>query len=432
MKFYSLSTPQHNVSFRKAVIEGLAPDRSLYFPEVIPRLDASHTDKDSHRPFEELAFDALWPFVSPDLSASELSEVLQKTLHFELPLVAVGDYLALELYHGPTLAFKDIGARFMAECLGLFNQKEQKSKKTVVLVATSGDTGGAVASGFLGVENVEVVILYPKGKISDVQELQMTTFHQNIRAIAVDGTFDDCQRWVKQAFVDADLKQQIDLTSANSINVARWLPQMLYYLKAYHQLRESGERRDLVVSVPSGNFGNLCAGLLTQQMGIPFKRFIAATNVNDTVVRYLEGSDYSPKETVPTLSNAMDVSDPSNFIRIETLLGSDTLRKQLKGYRFTDGETLEAIASIDKLHAYCAEPHGAIAYLGLERDQLYIDRELGIFLETAHPIKFAAAVEKALNRPLEEPEVIKALRHKSAQNERLSTYEGLKSVLLSY
>ena len=432
MKFYSLSTPQHNVSFRKAVIEGLAPDRSLYFPEVIPRLDASHTDKDSHRPFEELAFDALWPFVSPDLSASELSEVLQKTLHFELPLVAVGDYLALELYHGPTLAFKDIGARFMAECLGLFNQKEQKSKKTVVLVATSGDTGGAVASGFLGVENVEVVILYPKGKISDVQELQMTTFHQNIRAIAVDGTFDDCQRWVKQAFVDADLKQQIDLTSANSINVARWLPQMLYYLKAYHQLRESGERRDLVVSVPSGNFGNLCAGLLTQQMGIPFKRFIAATNVNDTVVRYLEGSDYSPKETVPTLSNAMDVSDPSNFIRIETLLGKDTLRKQLKGYRFTDGETLEAIASIDKLHAYCAEPHGAIAYLGLERDQLHIDRELGIFLETAHPIKFAAAVEKALNRPLEEPEVIKALRHKSAQNERLSTYEGLKSVLLSY
>ena len=432
MKFYSLSTPQHNVSFRKAVIEGLAPDRSLYFPEVIPRLDASHTDKDSHRPFEELAFDALWPFVSPDLSASELAEVLQKTLHFELPLVAVGDYLALELYHGPTLAFKDIGARFMAECLGLFNQKEQKSKKTVVLVATSGDTGGAVASGFLGVENVEVVILYPKGKISDVQELQMTTFHQNIRAIAVDGTFDDCQRWVKQAFVDADLKQQIDLTSANSINVARWLPQMLYYLKAYHQLRESGERRDLVVSVPSGNFGNLCAGLLTQQMGIPFKRFIAATNVNDTVVRYLEGSDYAPKETVPTLSNAMDVSDPSNFIRIETLLGKDTLRKQLKGYRFTDGETLEAIASIDKLHAYCAEPHGAIAYLGLERDQLNIDRELGIFLETAHPIKFAAAVEKALNRPLEEPEVIKALRHKSAQNERLSTYEGLKSVLLSY
>ena len=432
MKFYSLSTPQHNVSFRKAVIEGLAPDRSLYFPEVIPRLDASHTDKDSHRPFEELAFDALWPFVSPDLSASELSEVLQKTLHFELPLVPVGDYLALELYHGPTLAFKDIGARFMAECLGLFNQKERKNKKTVVLVATSGDTGGAVASGFLGVENVEVVILYPKGKISDVQELQMTTFHQNIRAIAVDGTFDDCQRWVKQAFVDADLKQQIDLTSANSINVARWLPQMLYYLKAYHQLRESGERRDLVVSVPSGNFGNLCAGLLTQQMGIPFKRFIAATNVNDTVVRYLEGSDYSPKETVPTLSNAMDVSDPSNFIRIETLLGSDTLRKQLKGYRFTDGETLEAIASIDKLHAYCAEPHGAIAYLGLERDQLHIDRELGIFLETAHPIKFAAAVEKALNRPLEEPEVIKALRHKSAQNERLSTYEGLKSVLLSY
>ena len=432
MKFYSLSTPQHNVSFRKAVIEGLAPDRSLYFPEVIPRLDASHTDKDSHRPFEELAFDALWPFVSPDLSASELSEVLQKTLHFELPLVAVGDYLALELYHGPTLAFKDIGARFMAECLGLFNQKEQKSKKTVVLVATSGDTGGAVASGFLGVENVEVVILYPKGKISDVQELQMTTFHQNIRAIAVDGTFDDCQRWVKQAFVDADLKQQIDLTSANSINVARWLPQMLYYLKAYHQLRESGERRDLVVSVPSGNFGNLCAGLLTQQMGIPFKRFIAATNVNDTVVRYLEGSDYSPKETVPTLSNAMDVSDPSNFIRIETLLGSDTLRKQLKGYRFTDGETLEAIASIDKLHAYCAEPHGAIAYLGLERDQLHIDRELGIFLETAHPIKFAAAVEKALNRPLEEPEIIKALRHKSPQNERLSTYEELKTVLLSY
>jgi len=207
---------------------------------------------------------------------------------------------------------------------------------------------------------------------------------------------------------------------------------MLYYLKAYHQLRESGERRDLVVSVPSGNFGNLCAGLMTQQMGIPFKRFIAATNVNDTVVRYLEGSDYSPKETVPTLSNAMDVSDPSNFIRIETLLGKDTLRKQLKGYRFTDSETLEAIASIDKLHAYCLEPHGAIAYLGLERDQIDIDRELGIFLETAHPIKFAAAVEKALNRPLVEPEVIKALRHKSPQNERLSTYEELKSVLLSY
>ena len=432
MKFYSISTPRHQVSFRTAVIEGLAPDRSLYFPEYIPKIDPSHLDNTSNRSFEDLAFDALWPFVEADLSSNELVNVLQKTLHFDLPLVAVGEYVSLELYHGPTLAFKDIGARFMAECLGLFNQKVQKTKKTVVLVATSGDTGGAVASGFLGVENVEVVILYPNGKISEVQELQMTTFHENIRAIAVDGSFDDCQRMVKQAFVDNELKSAIDLTSANSINVARWLPQMLYYLKTFHQLRESGERRDIVVSVPSGNFGNLCAGLLTQQMGIPFKRFIASTNVNDTVVRYLNGADYIPKATIGTLANAMDVSDPSNFIRIQTLFREGELRKILCGYSFTDSQTLEAIAYIDQHHGYCAEPHGAIAYLGLEHDQLNTENELGIFLETAHPIKFASAVERALNRTLEEPESIKALRLKTPQTEQLSTYEDLKAVLLSY
>lgn len=432
MNFYSLSTPKHQVPFHRAVIEGLAPDRSLYYPSSIAKLDPSHTDPSSHRSFEDLAFDALWPYVMPDLTAEELTEVLQKTLHFDLPLVPVNPYLALELYHGPTLAFKDIGARFMAECLGLFNKKLNKTKKTVVLVATSGDTGGAVASGFLGVENVEVVILYPNKKISEVQELQMTTFNQNIRAIAVDGSFDDCQHWVKQAFVDEQLKAAIDLTSANSINVARWLPQMLYYLKTYHTLRESNEKRALVVSVPSGNFGNLCAGLLTQQMGIPFDRFIASTNVNDTVVRYLNGEKYAPRKTIATLSNAMDVSDPSNFIRIETLVGRERLKNELRAYRFTDEQTLEAITHLDQNCGYVAEPHGAIAYLGLEQEGLDPDKELGIFLETAHPIKFAAAVEKALNRNLEEPEAIKALRSLKARKEFLSTYEDLKKVLLSY
>ena len=431
MKFYSLSNPDHKVSFREAVIEGLAPDRSLYFPEQIPKIDPSHLDPDSHRSFEELSYEALYSFVSEDMSPEELKAIIRKTVHFELPLVPVGDYLSLELFHGPTLAFKDIGARFMAECLGLFHKKDQKTKKTVVLVATSGDTGGAVASGFLGVENVEVVILYPDQKISDVQELQMTTFHRNIKAVAVQGTFDDCQRLVKQAFVDTDLKSQIDLTSANSINVARWLPQMLYYLKTFHSLREAGEKRDLIVSVPSGNFGNSCAGMLAYKMGVPFKRFVTATNTNDTVVRYLDGQGYHPQPTVPTLSNAMDVSDPSNFVRIQELFEPQELQQFIHACSFDDVQTVEAIKYIYKEYHYTAEPHGAIAFLGLENEKLDTDKELGIFLETAHPIKFAAAVEKALDIKIKEPEAISALREKKREKGALSNYQELKTLLLN-
>ena len=315
MHYYSLSNPNEITSFSKAVVNGIAPDRGLYFPSEIPKLPASFFETIEQMDVHEMALTAIEAFVGDEIPRTELKRIVKTTLDFEFPVVPVDDQIgSLELFHGPTLAFKDVGARFMAQCLGYFNQQNSDQKVTV-LVATSGDTGGAVANGFLGVEGIEVVILYPKGKVSEVQEQQLTTLGQNITALEVDGVFDDCQDMVKTAFLDTEITNQRKLTSANSINVARWLPQMLYYFLAYRQLKK--KKQPLVVAVPSGNFGNICAGMIAQQMGLPIDHFIAATNVNDAVPSYLESGNYQAVKTTPTISNAMDVGDPSNFVRIQ-------------------------------------------------------------------------------------------------------------------
>jgi threonine synthase len=360
MNFYSLNKIAPNVSFKDAVIKGLAPDKGLYFPEKIIPLSKEFLNNIENLSNEEIAFEVIKQFVADEIPEKELKEIIKETLNFDFPIVPIEENIAaLELFHGPTMAFKDVGARFMARCLGYFN-KEEKTAKVTVLVATSGDTGGAVASGFLGVEGVDVVILYPSGKVSDVQEKQLTTLGQNITALEVDGTFDDCQSMVKIAFLDAELIANKNLTSANSINVARWLPQMFYFFFAYKQLKS--KNKDLIFSVPSGNFGNICAGLMAHKLGLPVKKFIAATNINDIVPDYLKTGIYAPKPSKQTISNAMDVGDPSNFVRVLEIFNNDDvkLKEVLSSYSFTDKETQHAMKEIKEKHHYIADPHGAV------------------------------------------------------------------------
>jgi threonine synthase len=335
---------------------------------------------------------------------------------------------ALELFHGPTMAFKDVGARFMANCLGIFS-KGQNTEVTV-LVATSGDTGGAVANGFIGVPGVKVVILYPSGKVSDIQERQLTTLGQNISALEVNGTFDDCQAMVKEAFLDKEITQQKKLTSANSINVARWLPQMLYYILAYKALKK--KNFPIIFSVPSGNFGNICAGMVAHRLGMPVKQFIAATNSNDTVPNYLNTRTYLPKKSVPTISNAMDVGDPSNFIRIDTIYQKsfDLLSNHLSSYSFNDDQTKKAILEVYNNYNYVMDPHGAVGFLGLKEYQKDYPETLGVFLETAHPVKFLSVVEETLNIKIPLPTEIEKLLHKEKVSIKIDKYEELKKYLL--
>jgi threonine synthase len=427
MIYHSLSNPAHKVSFREAVIRSLAPDRGLYYPVQIPSFSREFWDSLSTKTLEELACRIMQPLVGEDITPSELERIVGHTLSFEFPLVPVGPHYALELFHGPTLAFKDVGARFMAQCLALFT--EPAERKTV-LVATSGDTGGAVAAGFLGVPGVQVVILYPKGRVSALQERQLTTSGQNISALEVAGTFDDCQAWVKQAFLDKDL-QTCGLTSANSINVARWLPQMFYYISAVRHLQTITDQ-PLVFSVPSGNFGNMAAGLLAQRMGLPVAHMIAATNANATVPRYLESGQYAPWPTQSTLSNAMDVSDPSNFVRIRALMGQklSVLRQKLTAYSFSDTQTRWAMQALYR-EGYLADPHGAVAWLGL---QAFLEKEqdsyCGVFLETAHPVKFSPEVQQILGQEPEAPERVKGVFSLPMQKETIATYAQLKERLL--
>lgn len=354
---------------------------------------------------------------------------MKETLSFEFPVKSIESNVSvLELFHGPTLAFKDVGARFMAGSLGYFIQKGNLGKVTV-LVATSGDTGGAVANGFLGVDGIDVVILYPKGKVSEIQEKQLTTLGQNIQAIEVDGTFDDCQGMVKKAFLDSEITDRRQLTSANSINLARWLPQMFYYFLAYRQLETTN---NLAFSVPSGNFGNICAGLLAKKMGLPIDTFVAANNANDTVTRFMKSQDYQAKQSVQTISNAMDVGDPSNFVRILELFGHHfkDLKKHLMAMSYTDSETNAAIRSVCQKHNYLMDPHGAVGYLGL-KDFLKINPEYtGVFLETAHPVKFLKTVEKASGAKVDMPESIAGIMDKKKKSFQLSTYAELKEFLL--
>jgi threonine synthase len=345
-------------------------------------------------------------------------------------VVDIEDNVAtLELFHGPTMAFKDVGARFMANCLGYFS--EEKSEEVTVLVATSGDTGGAVANGFLGVDGVKVVILYPSGKVSDIQERQLTTLGQNITALEVDGTFDDCQKMVKTAFLDEALLSKMQLTSANSINVARWLPQLFYFLFAYKQAKSQG--KEIVFAIPSGNFGNICAGMVAQKLGMPVKQFVAATNVNDTVPEFMKTGNYNPKPSTATISNAMDVGDPSNFIRIRHLFNDDLekLRANLSSYSFTDEETKIAMKSIYNNSKYIADPHGAVGYLGLKKYQEKNPYTYGIFLETAHPVKFLDVVENVIPETITIPEQIKKVMDKEKKSISAKSYDDLKSFLLN-
>ncbi len=429
MNYYSLNNQAPKVPFKEAVIRGIAPDRGLYFPKSISSLPSSFFETIEDLTDHEIAFNAIHQFVSNDIPNDKLKNILAEVLDFGFPLVEIeNEVAALELFHGPTMAFKDVGARFMAQCLGYFS--EAATNKITVLVATSGDTGGAVANGFLGVEGVKVVILYPSGKVSDIQERQLTTLGQNITALEVEGTFDDCQKMVKNAFLDEDLLQKMQLTSANSINVARWLPQMFYFLFAYKQAKSKG--KEIVFSVPSGNFGNICAGIMAQRLGMPVKHFVAATNVNDTVPKFMETGNYDPKPSTATISNAMDVGDPSNFIRIRHLFNDDfeVLAQNLSSYSFTDKETKEAMVSIYKNSTYITDPHGAVGYLGLRKYQEKHSESYGIFLETAHPVKFLDVVEETIGHELEIPSQIKKVMDKKKESIPIKTYKELKGFLL--
>ena len=429
MNYYSLHKEATNVSFKEAVIKGLAPDKGLYFPETITPLSPDFIQHISNYSNEEIALEVIQQFVGNEIPENVLKEIIKETLCFDFPVVDIEDSIkTLELFHGPTMAFKDVGARFMARCLGYFNKDHDKD--VTVLVATSGDTGGAVASGFLGVKNVNVVILYPSKKVSEVQEKQLTTLGQNIKALEVAGTFDDCQAMVKNAFLDESLLSKMQLTSANSINIARWLPQMFYFFFAYKQLVD--KEQQLVFSVPSGNYGNICAGMLAKKLGLPIHQFIAATNANDIIPEYLQTEEYHPKPSVQTISNAMDVGDPSNFIRIQQLYNNkfNLLKEDLYSYSYTDYQTREAMLHLYKKCDYVADPHGAVGYLGIKTYQKEHPNTQCIFLETAHPVKFLDVVEPVINESLEYPPQIRAIIDKKKEAFSIENYEQLKSFLL--
>ena len=429
MKYYSLNHNAPKVSFQEAVIQGLASDKGLYFPETITPINADFFETIENLSNEEISFEAIAQFVGDEIPTTILKEIIADTLCFDFPVVEVEkDIYSLELFHGPTMAFKDVGARFMSRCLGYFN-KDNKESKNTVLVATSGDTGGAVASGFLGVKGVEVIILYPSGKVSDIQERQLTTLGQNITALEVDGVFDDCQDMVKKAFLDSNLKDK-NLTSANSINIARWLPQMFYFFFAYKELKK--HNKPLIFSCPSGNFGNICAGIIAKKLGLPIEHFVASTNINDTVPRFLENGIYEPRPSKATISNAMDVGNPSNFIRIQEMYHNDLeqFEKDFSSYTFSDEETLEAMKAIYKTSGYIAEPHGAVGYLGLKKELANHEDAIGIFLETAHPIKFLDTVEPALNIKLPIPSQIESVLNKEKVSVKIKTYQDLKEFLI--
>jgi threonine synthase len=431
MQYRSLNQNAPAVSFQEAVINGLAPDKGLYFPTEIPKLDAAFLNNLENLSNEEIAFTVIQPFVNNEIPDAELQQIVAETLCFDFPTVAItSNIFSLELYHGPTMAFKDVGARFMARCLAYFN-KNNPGQKNTILVATSGDTGGAVADGFLGVTGVEVVILYPSGKVSDVQEKQLTTLGQNISAVEVNGVFDDCQEMVKKAFLDVDLTGT-NLTSANSINIARWLPQMFYFFFAYKQLKKHGKK--IVFSVPSGNFGNICSGIVAKKMGLPIHHFIAATNGNDTVPRFMKSGSYEPKPSIATLSNAMDVGNPSNFIRIQELYANslEEFKKDFTASSYSDNDAVLAMKELYSFFQYISEPHGAIGYLGLKE---YLDihpETIGVFLETAHPIKFKETVESTLKVQLQVPSQIERVMHQKKVSHPIETYEQLKSYLLHH
>jgi len=430
MKYYSTNKESPNASFKEATIKGQAPDKGLYFPETIPQVEKDLIDNIEGVSNEEIAFRVIKPYVANEIKDDDLFKIVSETINFPIPLVKVNDNIfSLELFHGPTLAFKDVGARFMSRCLGHFLKNE--NKRVTVLVATSGDTGGAVANGFFDVPGVDVIILYPSGKVSAVQEKQLTTLGKNINAIEVEGNFDDCQQMVKEAFADQDINQKLFLTSANSINVARWLPQQFYYFFAYKQW--ANKDRLPVISVPSGNFGNICAGILAKQSGLPVHHFIAACNVNDAVTKYLQTEIFQTQTAKATLSNAMDVGNPSNFIRILEIFQHQfpDIAKNLSSYSISDEETMVTIKEVYAEAKYLLDPHGAVGYLALKRFLEKHPGKKGIFLETAHPVKFPDAVEKATSAKINMPSSLLTIIEAEKKSVKIkASYELFKSFLL--
>ncbi|HVK49857.1 MAG TPA: threonine synthase [Pseudobacter sp.] len=430
MQYYSLNRQSPAVGFKEAAIRGQAPDRGLYFPERIPVFEKTFIENIEDLSKEEIAWRVISPYVGDTIPEADLRRIVSETVNFSIPLVRINENIStLELFHGPTLAFKDVGARFMSRCLGYFSKSI--TEKVVVLVATSGDTGGAVAHGFYDVPGVEVVILYPSGKVSSVQEKQLTTLGKNIRALEVNGSFDDCQKLVKQAFADTDLTQQLFLTSANSINVARWLPQQFYYLFAWQQWKD--KQHPPVICVPSGNFGNICAGLLAYSSGMPVQHFVAATNANAVVPEFLQTGEYAPKPAVATISNAMDVGDPSNFVRVLELFNQElgSLKKVLTSYSVTDVETRKAIREVYNSYGYLPDPHGAVGYKALQQYLQSHPGEKGFFLETAHPVKFYDVVEPVIGSNIPLPESVRSIMHLKKESVLMEPeYDALKAELL--
>lgn len=405
MKYYSTNYIASKVDFKTATINGQAPDKGLYFPDQIPMLDPAMIQHINSYSKEAIALEVIKPYVGDCIPLAILQTIVEETVNFPIPLVPINNKItSLELFHGPTLAFKDIGARFMSRCLGYF-VKEQP-KKVTVLVATSGDTGGAVANGFFDVPNVEVIILYPSGKVSTVQEKQLTTLGKNIHALEVKGSFDDCQQLVKTIFAETEKFPNLFLTSANSINVARWLPQQFYYFYAYQQWENKTEPP--VISVPSGNFGNICAGILASVSGLPIHHFIAACNANDTVPAYLNGQPYEIKKAIPTISNAMDVGNPSNFVRILELFQQQLpkLKEKISSVSISDADTTAILKRVYEEEGYLLDPHGAVGYLALEQYLATHPTLKGILIETAHPVKFFDVVEPIIGEAIPIPETI--------------------------
>ena len=432
MQFYSTNGQAPIATLEKAVVKGLAEDKGLYMPERIKPLPKEFFDNIENLSFQEIAYRVADAFFGEDVPAEDLKRIVYDTLAFDCPCVKVTDTIySLELFHGPTLAFKDVGARFMARLLQYFLKKEGAGQVNV-LVATSGDTGSAVANGFLGVDGIHVYVLYPKGKVSPIQECQFTTLGQNITAVEVDGVFDDCQALVKNAFIDKELNEHMQLTSANSINVARFLPQAFYYFYAYAQMKKKGLANQFVVCVPSGNFGNICSALFGKRMGLPVKRFIAANNANDVFFKYLQTGKYEPKASVQTIANAMDVGDPSNFARVYELYGKNhkAICADISGATYTDEQIAETIKEVKAETGYVCDPHGACGYRALKEGLK--EGEVGVFLETAHPAKFKDTVDRILGGDIEIPAKLQAFMKGTKQSVPMSKdFADFKQLLMA-
>ncbi|MDR4951757.1 threonine synthase [Chryseobacterium sp. ES2] len=431
MKYYNLKDHLEKINFGEATIKGQGKEKGLFFPENIPQLNEEFIKNLHQYSNEEIAYQCMRDFVGDEIPSQVLKEIVAETVSFEIPLVKINEQISiLELFHGPTLAFKDIGARFMSRCLSYFLKDQQK--KVTVLVATSGDTGGAVAHGFYKIPQINVVILYPKNRVSPVQEKQLTALGENISALEVNGSFDDCQNLVKQAFSDEEINNQLFLTSANSINVARWLPQQIYYLIALKQWIQQHKEHP-VICVPSGNFGNICAGLLAHFRGLPASHFIAACNANHVVPDYFTTQNYQPQKAIATLSNAMDVGDPSNFVRVLELFGHqfEALKYKISAYSINDDQTMSTITEVYEKYGYILEPHSAVAFASMEKYLQENPNQKGFILGTAHPVKFPDAVEKAIHTQIEIPESLKELMEKEKKTVEInSDFEELRRFLL--